>query len=174
MKDGIFEVNRGARDLSSQTRAEVLTGDLSGGSMRETGIVVSIVMGSGDDLHMQAASDLLCELQISHEVIPLSNNTEEIIALEYARGAQIRGLKVIIASRNPTTNRLLEIITANTLLPVLEIPISMVHGDNALSVSAALTAAAILGLNDCWISERLRVWRDSHGKCSAQEQPQPG
>ena len=174
MKDGIFEVNRGAKDGTSQTRAELLSGDLSGGLMRETGIVVSIVMGSGDDLHMQAASDLLCELQISHEVIPLSNDTEEKIALEYARGAQIRGLKVIIASRGPTTNRLLEMITANTLLPVLEIPISMVHGDNALSVSAALTAAAILGLNDCWISERLRAWRDSHGKRSAQEQPQPG
>ena len=174
MKDGILEVNRGAKDGTSQNRAELLSGDLSGGLMRETGIVVSIVVESGDDLHMQAASDLLCELQISHEAIPLSNDTEENFVLEYARGAQIRGLKVIIASRKTTTNRLLEAITANTLLPVLEIPISIVHKDNALSVSAALTAAAILGLNDCWISERLRVWRDAHGKRSAQEQPQPG
>ncbi len=142
--------------------------------MRDTGIAVSIVMGSGDDLHMQAASDLLCELQISHEVIPLPNDIEEKVVLEYARGAQIRGLRVIIAGRDPTTDHVLEMITANTLLPVLEVSNSMVHGDKTLGVSAALAAAAILGLNDGWISERLRAWRDSHAKRSGQEQSKTG
>jgi 5-(carboxyamino)imidazole ribonucleotide mutase len=133
---------------------------------------------------MQPASDFLCDLEISHEVVVMSNYTQERV-VEFTRVAQLRGLKVIIAGGAPESD-FLSSITSNTLLPVLEVPVStpLVNGylpgsasadapafpnDLASQVrssarKAARTAAAVAALDDCHISERLRKWQEMHTK----------
>ena len=151
--------------------------------MRDSDIVVSIVMESRGHLAiMQSASDLLCDLEIPHEVLVMSNYTQDQ-AVEFTRVAQLRGLKVIIAGGAPAGG-FLSVIASNTLLPVLEVAISTPQacehppGSDAGEANtfpngrgsevrssahrAARTAAAIVALNDCHIHERLRKWQESH------------
>jgi phosphoribosylcarboxyaminoimidazole (NCAIR) mutase len=153
--------------------------------MKDTDIVVSIVMESHEQLaFMQSASDLLCDLEISHEVLVMSNYSEERV-VEFTRIAQLRGLKVIIAGGTPASD-FFRLITSNTLLPVLEVAISAPEvgehpygsdtkegvtsprpqGSQVKSFThkAARTAAAIAALDDCHISERLRKWQELHAK----------
>ncbi len=146
--------------------------------MRESDIVVSLVMETRDEMKgMQAASDLLCDLTISHEVVVMSNYTQEQV-MEFVRTAQIRGVKVIIASGE--SESFVQSVVTNTLVPVLKVrkaepgpnescPLPGLERQLAFlsdtptsgPMGAALTAAAIVGLNDCWASENLRKWRDS-------------
>lgn len=61
-------------------------------------VKVSIVMGSDSDLPvMQKAADTLKELGIGYEMRIISAHREPDIFFEYARGAEERGIKVIIA-----------------------------------------------------------------------------
>jgi phosphoribosylcarboxyaminoimidazole (NCAIR) mutase len=151
--------------------------------MRDKDIVVSIVMESHEQLaFMKSASDLLCDLEISHEVVVMSNYSEERV-VEFTRIAQLRGLKVIIAGGTPASD-FFRLITANTLLPVLEVAIPApqvgepAHGSDteeavtspkprgsqvkSFTHKAARTAAAIAALDDCHISERLKRWQQMH------------
>ena len=60
--------------------------------------VVGIIMGSDSDLPvMQAASDILKEFDIPHEVTVVSAHRTPHRMIEYAQKAKERGLKVIIA-----------------------------------------------------------------------------
>lgn len=60
--------------------------------------LVSIVMGSDSDLAvMSKAADALDELGISYEVRIISAHREPDLFFEYAKGAEERGVKVIIA-----------------------------------------------------------------------------
>ena len=60
--------------------------------------VVGIVMGSKSDMPaMDAAAQQLTELGIRHEVRVMSAHREPDTVAEYAKNAQMRGLRVIIA-----------------------------------------------------------------------------
>ena len=167
-------------DVARKDQLESLFTEQRNGSMRDSDIVVSIVMESHEQLaFMHSASDLLCELEISHELVVMSNYSEERV-VEFTRIAQLRGLKVIIAGGAPERD-FLGLITSNTLLPVLEVEISAPQirenppgsdpgevnkfpNDRASQVKssahkAARTAAAIAALDDCHISERLKRWQ---------------
>src|SRR6186713_859157 len=144
--------------------------------------LVGIIMGSDSDLTiMQAASDLLKEFGIAHEVTVVSAHRTPLRMVDYATKAKRRGLKVIIAGAGGAAH--LPGMTASmTALPVLGVPVesaALKGMDSLLSIvqmpagipvgtlaigrsgaiNAALLAASIVGLGDAKIAASLARWR---------------
>jgi phosphoribosylaminoimidazole carboxylase PurE protein len=86
-------------------------------------VVVGIVMGSESDREvMQAAVEELTERGIKHEVNVLSAHRDPDKVAHYAKTAQQRGIKVIVAGAGKAA-ALPGVIAANTPLPVIGVPI---------------------------------------------------
>jgi len=144
--------------------------------------VIGIIMGSQSDWEtMQHAARALDRLGIAYETrIASAHRTPERLS-EYARSAQARGLKAIIAGAGGAAH-LPGVTAALTPLPVLGVPIESqaLRGlDSLLSivqmpagvpvatfaigragaVNAALFAAAILGLSDPAAAAAVDEWR---------------
>jgi 5-(carboxyamino)imidazole ribonucleotide mutase len=143
---------------------------------------VGIIMGSQSDWPtMQRAAEILEALGVAHETRIVSAHRTPARLYRYARAAQRRGLKVIIAGAGGAAH--LPGMTASmTSLPVLGVPIesrALKGLDSLLSiaqmpagipvgtlaigeagaVNAALLAAAILALDDRKIAGALAKWR---------------
>ena len=86
--------------------------------------VVGIVMGSKSDMPaMDAAAQELTELGIRHEVRVMSAHREPDTVAEYAKNAQMRGLRVIIAGAGLSA-ALPGVVAAHTALPVIGVPLT--------------------------------------------------
>ena len=86
--------------------------------------VVGIVMGSKSDMPaMDAAAQQLTELGILHEVRVMSAHREPDTVAEYAKNAQMRGLRVIIAGAGLSA-ALPGVVAAHTALPVIGVPLT--------------------------------------------------
>jgi 5-(carboxyamino)imidazole ribonucleotide mutase len=144
--------------------------------------LVGVIMGSRSDLRvMTHAVDLLIALDIPHEVRVVSAHRTPDWMFEYARGAEQRGLEVIIAAAGGAAH-LPGMVASSTILPVLGVPIAatQLNGVDALlsivqmprgvpvgtlaigeagAANAALLAAAILAGSRPELRERLRAWR---------------
>ncbi len=102
----------------TQTDVEALLQSISAAP-----ILVGIVMGSESDRPvMEAASQELDERRIQYEVSVLSAHRAPDQVADYARSAQARGLKVIIAGAGKAA-ALPGVIAAYTNLPVIGVPI---------------------------------------------------
>ena len=145
---------------------------------------VGVIMGSKSDLkYMQAAADLLAELEIPHEVRIVSAHRTPDWMFEYAAGAEQRGLEVIVAAAGGAAH-LPGMVSSKTLVPVLGVPIpaTLLNGlDSLLSIvqmpkgvpvgtlaigeagaaNAALLAASIVANKHPEVRDRLRAWRSS-------------
>ncbi len=143
---------------------------------------VGIIMGSQSDWEtMRAASEILDELGVVHEVAVISAHRTPDRAFEYAATAVDRGLEVIIAGAGGAAH-LAGVIAAKTPLPVLGVPIqskalngldsllSMVQMPKGIPVgtlaigssgaaNAGLLAAAILGTKDAGVRAALEQFR---------------
>ncbi len=143
---------------------------------------VGIVMGSRSDWEtMQTAADMLDRLGIGHEVRVVSAHRTPDLLFTYAEQAAARGLAAIIAGAGGAAH-LPGMLAAKTRVPVLGVPIQSkaLNGlDSLLSivqmpagvpvatfaigsagaVNAALTAAAILALQDADIAAALERFR---------------
>ncbi len=85
--------------------------------------VVGIVMGSDTDFPiMKAAADFLSSMDISCEVTVASAHRTPEKAVEYAKTAQQRGLKVIIAGAGMAAH-LAGVLASHTDLPVIGVPL---------------------------------------------------
>ena len=95
--------------------------------------LVSIIMGSTSDLPvMEKACKLLDELQVPFEVNALSAHRTPDAVEAFARTAQERGIKVIIAGAGMAA-ALPGVIAASTTLPVIGVPIKgMLDGLDAM------------------------------------------
>src|SRR5881397_42315 len=143
--------------------------------------LVAVVMGSKSDWEtMRHAVETLDHLGVPNETRVLSAHRTPDATAEFARKAADRGLRVIIAGAGGAAH-LAGVIAAHTWLPVLGVPIqSKLQGlDSLLSTAqmpggipvgtlaigeagaknAALLAAAILGLNDKALAQRLKEFR---------------
>ena len=142
--------------------------------------LVSIIMGSTSDLPiMEKACKLLDELQVPFEVNALSaHRTPDEAVEEFARTAQERGIKVIIAGAGMAA-ALPGVIAASTTLPVIGVPIKgMLDGlDAMLSIiqmppgipvatvgvngaqNAAILAVEMLALSDQELAQRMAVYK---------------
>jgi len=96
---------------------------------------VGIVMGSKSDMPvMDAAAEELHKRDIHHEVRVMSAHRDPDVVTEYAKNAQMRGLRVIIAGAGLSA-ALPGVIAAHTQLPVIGVPLT-----SARSVAGGLDA----------------------------------
>jgi len=145
-------------------------------------IKVGIIMGSQSDWPtMRCAADMLDALRIRHETRIVSAHRTPDRMAAYAKGAEIRGLQVIIAGAGGAAH-LPGMVASMTTLPVLGVPVqsrALKGLDSLLSIAqmpggvpvatfaigeagaknAGLHAAAILGLADAGVKKRLDAWR---------------
>jgi 5-(carboxyamino)imidazole ribonucleotide mutase len=150
--------------------------------MAETSPLVAVVMGSKSDWDtMRHARDVLARFGVPHECRILSAHRTPEETTDYARAADARGLKVIIAGAGGAAH-LPGVVAALTLVPVLGVPVesqalkgldsllSMVQMPGGVPVgtmaigkagatNAALLAVAILANSDPALRERLRAFR---------------
>ena len=141
-------------------------------------VQVGIVMGSDSDMAvMSKAADVLEELGISYEMRIISAHREPDLFFEWAKGAEDRGLKVIIAGAGMAAH-LPCMCAALFPLPVIGIPMhttslggrdslySIVQMPSGIPVAtvainggknAGLLAAKILAVSDSALLERLKA-----------------
>lgn len=144
--------------------------------------LIGIIMGSQSDwVVMQAASDILQQFEIAHEVEIISAHRTPDKLTDYAKTAQERGIQVIIAGAGGAAH-LPGMTAAHTILPVLGVPAPSQHLngiDSLLSiiqmpkgipvgtlaigqtgaVNAALLAVAVLALYDKKLQDKLVAYR---------------
>ena len=141
--------------------------------------IVSIIMGSTSDLPvMEKAAKFLDEMGIPFEMNAFSAHRTPTEVEAFARTAEERGLKVIIAGAGMAA-ALPGVVAASTTLPVIGVPIKgMLDGlDAMLSIiqmppgipvatvgingaqNAAILAAEMLALSDETLAQKLRDYK---------------
>jgi 5-(carboxyamino)imidazole ribonucleotide mutase len=143
---------------------------------------VGIIMGSRSDWEtMRHAAETLSALGVPHEAKVVSAHRTPDRLYDYAKAAQGRGLKVVIAGAGGAAH-LPGMCAAMTALPVLGVPVeskALSGMDSLLSIvqmpggipvgtlaigkagaiNAGLLAAAILAIGDEALGARLADWR---------------
>lgn len=140
-------------------------------------------MGSDSDLAvMQAASDILKQFGIPHEVTVVSAHRTPIRMVEYAQKAKERSLKVIIAGAGGAAH-LPGMVASITPLPVIGVPVKSSNSidgwDSVLSIlqmpngvpvatvalnaakNAGILAAQIIGAADEEVSQKIVAYKHS-------------
>ena len=145
--------------------------------------IVSVIMGSTSDLPvMEKALAFLNEQQIPFEVNALSAHRPPDDVEVFARSAEERGIKVIIAAAGMAA-ALPGVIAASTTVPVIGVPIkgmldglaamlSIIQMPPGLPVAtvgvngarnAAILAMEMLALSDAHIAKRLHAYKEGLG-----------
>jgi 5-(carboxyamino)imidazole ribonucleotide mutase len=150
--------------------------DVAGGG------TVGIVMGSDSDWEtMREAARVLRDFDVPFESRVVSAHRTPRLLYEYAESAAARGISCVIAGAGGAAH-LPGMLAAMTAIPVLGVPVRSRHlqgMDSLLSIvqmprgvpvatfaigeagaaNAALFAAAMLGMRDAGLAERLRSFR---------------
>ena len=146
---------------------------------------VGIVMGSDSDMPVMAkAADILDQLGVSYEMTIISAHREPDVFFEYAKSAEEKGFKVIIAGAGMAAH-LPGMCAAIFPMPVIGIPMhttSLGGRDSLYSIvqmptgipvatvaiggakNAAILAAEILALQDTSVSEKLDAYRKAQAE----------
>ena len=146
--------------------------------------IVSVIMGSTSDLPvMEKAAKFLDDMQVPFEMNALSAHRTPSEVEAFARGAEERGLKVIIAGAGMAA-ALPGVIAASTTLPVIGVPIKgMLDGLDAMlsiiqmppgipvatvgvngAMNAAILAVEMLALSDRELHDRLTAYKQGLGQ----------
>ena len=150
--------------------------------MSEASPVVGIIMGSDSDLAvMEPAATILESLNIPSELTIVSAHRTPERMVDYAKAAEPRGIRVIIAGAGGAAH-LPGMVASLTVLPVIGVPVSAtrLNGQDALmsivqmpsgvpvatvaidnATNAGLLAARILGTSDEALRERLHGFKES-------------
>ncbi len=141
-------------------------------------------MGSTSDLPvMEKAAKFLDDMQVPFEMNALSAHRTPSEVEAFARGAEQRGLKVIIAGAGMAA-ALPGVIAASTTLPVIGVPIKgMLDGLDAMlsiiqmppgipvatvgvngALNAAILAVEMLALSDRELHDRLTAYKQGLGQ----------
>lgn len=140
---------------------------------------VGIVMGSDSDMPIMAkAADILDQLGVSYEMTIISAHREPDVFFEYAKSAEEKGFKVIIAGAGMAAH-LPGMCAALFPMPVVGVPMSgkNLAGEDALfsivqmppgipvatvaidgGMNAAILAAKILAASDAELLEKLKAY----------------
>ena len=145
---------------------------------------IGIIMGSKSDWPtMQAAAEILDELEVYHEIRVVSAHRTPDRLWSYGESAVERGLKAIIAGAGGAAH-LPGMMASKTRVPVIGVPVQTkaLSGVDSLysivqmpkgypvatmaigaagAANAGLMAAAILANEDSVLAERLDAWRKS-------------
>lgn len=143
--------------------------------------IVSIIMGSTSDLPvMEKAAKFLDEMEIPFEMNALSAHRTPEQVEAFAKGANDRGIRVIIAAAGMAAH-LCGVIASMTTLPVIGVPInSTLDGMDALlaivqmppgipvatvginaSLNAGILAVQMLAVSDEALQQKLAAYKDS-------------
>ena len=143
--------------------------------------IVSIIMGSTSDLPvMEKAAAFLDEMEIPFEMHALSAHRTPEAVEEFAKGAEARGIKVIIAAAGMAAH-LCGVIASMTTVPVIGVPINAsLDGMDALlaivqmppgipvatvgingSLNSAILAVQILATTDNDLQKKLADYKNS-------------
>ena len=157
--------------------------------------VVGIIMGSKSDWPtMKHAADMLDSLQVPYEVKVVSAHRTPDLLFDYAKSAEGRGIKVIIAGAGGAAH-LPGMCASQTVLPVLGVPVKSraLNGiDSLLSIAqmpggvavgtlaigdagaknSGLLAAQILATHDAELTERVRTFQQQQTE-TILSQPDP-
>lgn len=147
--------------------------------------LISIIVGSDSDLPIiQDAAKFLEELNIDFEISVISAHRTPDMAFDFAKKAESRGIKVIIAGAGCAAH-LPGIIAALTTLPVIGVPItgkSLEGVDALLSIvqmppgipvatvginnakNSAILAARILAIHDPNLNQKLVEYQQELGQ----------
>lgn len=144
--------------------------------------LIGVIMGSKSDWEtMRHADEVLAQFGVPHECRVVSAHRTPDVMAEYARGAESRGLEVIIAGAGGAAH-LPGMVAAHTILPVLGVPVesqALKGHDSLLSIvqmpggvpvgtlaigkagakNAALLAVSILANSRPELREKLRQFR---------------
>ncbi len=142
---------------------------------------VGVIMGSKSDAgHLAGARELLTYFGVPHEARIVSAHRTPDWMAEYAKTAEARGIRVIIAAAGGAAH-LPGMVSAHTTLPVIGVPVpaTVLAGVDALlsivqmpkgvpvatmaigapgAENAALLAVRILALQHRELGERLKAW----------------
>ncbi len=144
---------------------------------------VSIIMGSTSDLPiMESAAQFLNDMEIPFEINALSAHRTPLQAMDYAKNAYGRGIRVIIAGAGGAAH-LPGVVAALTPLPVIGVPIkasiSIDGWDSILSIlqmppgipvatvglngakNAGILASQILGIADEQVFKKVVEFKSS-------------
>lgn len=154
--------------------------------------LVGVVMGSQSDWEtMAVAVDILEALEIPYETRIISAHRTPDRMFSYAETAAERGLNVIIAGAGGAAH-LPGMLASKTRVPVFGVPVgskALSGLDSLLSIvqmpkgipvatfaigpagagNAALSAAAVIAVNDPALAARLDVWRAAQTDSIAEE-----
>jgi len=140
--------------------------------------MVGLIMGSKSDLSvMQDAANQLKALQVPFEMDIVSAHRTPDKMLDYAKNAEKKGIKVIIAGAGGAAH-LPGMIASSTVLPVIGVPVKSSNSidgwDSILSIlqmpkgvpvatvalngatNAGILAAQILGIQDVELRQRIK------------------
>lgn len=141
--------------------------------------MISIIMGSTSDLPvMEKAAKFLDEMEIPFEMNALSAHRTPDEVEQFAREAEGRGVKVIIAGAGMAA-ALPGVIAASTTLPVIGVPIKgLLDGLDAMlsiiqmppgipvatvgvngALNAAILAAEMMALSDKELAAKLKAYK---------------
>lgn len=149
--------------------------------MSPTEPLVGIIMGSDSDLQvMQGAADILTNFDIPFELTVVSAHRTPMRMVEYASGARMRGIKVIIAGAGGAAH-LPGMVASLTSLPVIGVPVKSSNSidgwDSVLSIlqmpngipvatvalnaskNAGILAASIIGAFDKQTGDRIIAYK---------------
>ncbi len=143
--------------------------------------VVGVIMGSDSDWPvMEDAALALAEFEVPFEVGVVSAHRTPGRMLEYARGAAVRGIRVIIAGAGGAAH-LPGMVAAATPLPVIGVPVPLAKldgMDSLLSIvqmpagvpvatvsiggarNAGLLAVRILAASDTAMLKKMQIFQD--------------
>lgn len=151
--------------------------------------LVGLIMGSKSDWPtLRHAADMLTFFDVPHESRVISAHRTPDAMADYAKAAEERGLRAIIAGAGGAAH-LPGMVAAHTTVPVLGVPIEsrVLRGvDSLLSIvqmpggipvatlaigqagakNAALFAVAMLAISDAELRERLREFRREQAEAS--------
>ena len=150
--------------------------------MSEAKPLIGIVMGSSSDWEvMQHAVVVLKEFGVPHEAQVISAHRMPDQMFEYAKSARSRGLRAIIAGAGGAAH-LPGMVASQTIVPVLGVPVpsKYLRGEDSLlsivqmpkgipvatfaigeagAANAALSAIAMLAVDDAALAEKLLNFR---------------
>ena len=136
---------------------------------------VGIVMGSDSDMPiMSKAADILEELGISYEMTIISAHREPDVFFEYAKGAEAKGFKVIIAGAGMAAHLpgmcaaifpmpVIGLGGRDSLYSIVQMPSGIPVATVAINggANAGLLAAKILATSDAALLDRLKAYSQS-------------
>jgi 5-(carboxyamino)imidazole ribonucleotide mutase len=146
--------------------------------------IVGVIMGSKSDWEtLRHADEILKQFDVPHECKVVSAHRTPQWMVQYASEAESRGMQVIIAGAGGAAH-LPGMVAANTLLPVIGVPVqsAALNGlDSLLSIvqmpggipvattaigrpgaiNAALLAIAILSNHDAGMRQKLKDYRNA-------------